>query len=164
MLSAPKAITSRVWTRVANLVRKMASALGGLVAQLRRGPLYPVLVALAGITSAAVAVQAEKSATHDALFTVCMASVLTFSLLDFSPTLPPIPKTVKGRCRDDRLHLASLPEMSFQAPWGPNKPQPKPPKQEAQELSPSCLWQSVAGDRSCSEPSARAVFRTGRSF
>ena len=51
-------------------------------ARLRRCALYPVLVALAGITFAAMVVQPEESATHEVLFTVCMASVLAFSLLD----------------------------------------------------------------------------------
>jgi ABC-type transport system involved in cytochrome c biogenesis permease subunit len=72
----------RVWTRVSSLARTTASALEGPAARLRRGALYPVLVALAGITFAAMVVQPEESATHEVLFTVCMASVLAFSLLD----------------------------------------------------------------------------------
>lgn len=72
----------RVWTRVANLARTTASALERPAARLRRGPLYPVLVALAGITSAAMIVQPQESASYDVLFTVCMASLFAFSLLD----------------------------------------------------------------------------------
>jgi hypothetical protein len=71
-----------VWASGCALPWPTGSALEGPAAQLRRGPLYPVLVALAGITFAAMIVQPQESASHDVLFTVCMASVLAFSLLD----------------------------------------------------------------------------------
>lgn len=74
---------SRVWARLADLARTWAGAVEGAAARLRRGPLYPVLVALAGITLAATFVQPEESVSHEVLFAVCMTSVLAFSVLDF---------------------------------------------------------------------------------
>jgi hypothetical protein len=59
-LRKSKAITGRVRTRVANLARTTASALEGPAARLRRGPLYPVLVALAGITFVAMIVSRSR--------------------------------------------------------------------------------------------------------
>lgn len=74
---------NRVWTHIAALARTWASAVEGAAARLRRGPLYLVLVALAGLTLAVRVVQPEESVSHEMLFAVGMASVLAFTLLDF---------------------------------------------------------------------------------
>lgn len=82
LLRKSKAVMSRVWTRIVALVSTGASAVKEGAARLRRGPLYPALIVLAVTTFAAKFVQSEGNVSHEVLSTVCMASVLAFTLLD----------------------------------------------------------------------------------